>query len=223
MTTRPILFSGEMVRAILDGRKSQTRRVVKHPARASASEFDDAMRKAREMGWPGAQKRGPCDGIEWACRCPYGAPGGLLYVKEAFRVAPESHPPDGHYWCEWLADGVRWEMDYSEVEEQRVKPGRVRTGRFMPRWASRITLEVTGVRVERVQEITPEDAAAEGCGTVLVRDGERVANLIAISDEAKSAQVDRFRALWDSINAARGYGWDVNPWVFVVEFERVSP
>lgn len=85
---------------------------------------------------------------------------------------------------------------------------------FMPRWASRITLEITDVRVERVQEITEEDARAEGFP------GERWAT--GHGDYSEIAPSEQFRELWDKLNASRGFGWDANPWVWVIEFKRIE-
>lgn len=184
MNERPILFSGPMVRAILEGRKTQTRRVM-NPQPVDQD----------ENGWyvqvPVTDARAP--GMVFYERkyfhCPYGQPGDQLWVRETFddvhgsvlyRANPEDaedFPPCGGKRCHW-------------------KPSI-----FMPRWASRITLEIVGVRVERVQEITPDDARAEGV-------------------EHLYAPRNAFANLWDSINAKRGYGWDSNPWVWVVEFRR---
>lgn len=187
----PILFTGEMVRAILDGRKTQTRRVVK-----LRPPYGDGLMP-----------------------CPYGAPGDLLWVREAW------HPVVAHGCVMNTCDCGDVNVFYRASDPNRqseprffndrdipgewcipraAKNGGWVPGIFMPRWASRILLRVTDVRVERVQEISEEDARAEGVEGIGPR--QRWA-------------IERFRALWDSVNAKRGYGWDVNPWVWVVGFE----
>jgi hypothetical protein len=103
---------------------------------------------------------------------------------------------------------------------------RYKTARFMPRWASRITLEINGVRVERVQNITETDAEAEGVERWVIGDGWREYGLSPADESACGAPMETaresFRTLWDSINSARGYGWDANPWVWAVEFKRLE-
>lgn len=209
---RPILFSGPMVRAILDGRKTQTRRVM------NPQPPDDAARLGVGMYCPTVVVRGeeePGDEVfgawtadgEWAVRCPFGAPGDRLWVREAWKVfggdeyAYQQHQPSVMY----RADAPWGEFSY----ERGWKPSI-----HMPRWASRLTLEVTGVRVERLQDITPHDAQAEGISyqsTTLLEGSWTPAGLVA-----------SYRRLWDSLNAARGFGWDANPYVWVVEFRRVE-
>jgi len=149
VSERPILFSGEMVRAILDGRKTQTRRIVRgHPHTV----------KPLNIG------------------CPYGVPGDRLWVKETFalsRFDPESHEDeDTKDPSQW--DGVVYRADgeHGSWEHYDGKGGRARISApwrpsiYMPRWASRITLEVTSVRAERVQDISEQDAQAEGISEV---------------------------------------------------------
>ncbi|MBC8424460.1 hypothetical protein H8E07_10085 [bacterium] len=238
MTTRPILFSGEMVRAILDGRKTQTRRILKPkvPWRGRSEGGHDWIPQdfCDEHGNQGDWVWAEGGDTHEIGRCPHGIPRDRLYVKEAAWM-----------WCANVIDGTtptgRPKHRYIPIakvppvfcatSDKPTEPPtgewpspylwRYKTARFLPRWASRITLEVTGVRVERVGEISAADASAEGCGTVLVFEGERTP-LLAISGEAKAADVARFRALWDSLNAARGFGWDTAPWVWVVEFQRVD-
>jgi hypothetical protein len=168
---RPILFSGPMVLAILEGRKTMTRRVRKPQPKL----FDTTARMV--IG------------------CPYGQPGDRLYVKETF--------------LPWDASGGVEKYLYRATEHGTAYDGSWKSPLFMPRKASRITLEITGVRVERVQEITWEDAKAEG----ITYDG--------FPDSACEFYRQEFKILWDSINAKRGFGWDVNPWVWVIEFKQI--
>jgi hypothetical protein len=246
---RPILFSGEMVRAILDGRKTQTRRVItpKPPV-----ETGDLV----NIG-------GNC----WACignngpnrTCPY-EPGHRLWVRETWQAEFEwpAQPGDHllNYWHE-VPPGFRgvknamrayYRADWAEYyvnkyddkgsdfslsfntcvdESQLVEydfdeplPFRWVPSIHMPRWASRITLEVTAVRGEQVQDISEDDAIDEGLEPIVndpITDG--------YGEWQKPYVIsarDQYVELWNSLNAKRGYGWDVNPWVWVVEFRRVE-
>jgi hypothetical protein len=195
MKERPILFSGQMIRAILDGSKTMTRRVVK-PQPVSGISIDPIKRE-----W-----------VEGIPHCPYGYPGDRLWVRETWRV--EGKHTDGYSpSCIGANRSHFGRIDYeASIAWNKDMYGKLRPSIHMPRWASRITLEVTGVRVERLQDITEADAEAEG--VAFMRD-------IPDADETLTAKV-LFEILWDSINAKRGYGWDVNPWVWVVEFRRVK-
>jgi hypothetical protein len=155
--------------------------------------------------------------------CPYGQPGDRLWVRETWR--PEIHDANGGDFemigyketdtndacmdvlkrdlCEWR----KW---CSKNGDAKWYPSI-----HMPRWASRITLEVTGVRVERVQDLSEADARAEGCTHTGI-------GPLVSADEIETAR-DQFARLWDSIHAARGYSWASNPYVWVVEFRRVTP
>lgn len=187
---RPILFSGPMVTAILSGQKTQTRRVIK----GQALEW-----LAPDMFTP-EFVADPENGL-----CPYGQPGDRLWVREAWAVPHmyDGHKPGGvpdtarvHYADAGTRGGLLW-----------------RSPIFMPRWASRLTLEVVSVRVERLQDITEEDVYAEGA--VTVENARR---------EGTSVPLRLFAWLWDSINGKRpGCSWDDNPWVWVVEFKAVTP
>ena len=214
MKERPILFSGPMVRAILDGRKTMTRRVVKPQPHegVDAVECQDqiivGMNVPDQSGF--AMMRGGVIESE-AIRCPYGEPGDRLWVRETHKGwltyqgqqvvqyaasgtkqyhvdRPEGHPEGGMLNGECCAD--KW-----------------RPSIHMPRWASRINLEITGVRVERLQDITDADALAEGAchPDPRAKDG---------------CYRSAFEGLWESINGAAS--WDANPFVWVVEFRSVE-
>ena len=207
----PILFSGPMVRAILDGRKTQTRRVVKpRPPR----DFPIAIYDTN--GFCCWSEDGTEDGGTWPTddplRCPYGQPGDRLWVRETWAscsdIDGKTEPERARHYTMYRADekgDPRDPMNYHDF-------GKWRPSIHMPRWASRITIEIVSVRVERVQEISDEDAIAEGI-TVIGR------------PELNSLSVGKFiqgyKCLWNDINAKRGYGWDKNPWVWVIKFKRV--
>lgn len=193
MAERPILFSAPMVQAILAGTKTQTRRVVK-----GKYWFSD--------GRPDLE----------LLRCPYGVPGDRLWVRETFWV---EHDSDNFEMSPAFDCGINLAEDdwarvwYCATDHEPNGEGpnddwaqfySKRPSIHMPRWASRITLEVTGMRVERVQDISEDDVYAEGVGHGRV-----------------SPQLE-FQELWDSINARRGFGWAVNPWVWCVEFRRLT-
>lgn len=201
---RPILFNGEMIRALLDGRKTQTRRVIK-PQPGKLTFFD--WPASKEKPWPvlPGGKLQPC---------PYGVPGDRLWVRETHGIAYQ----DGKQIYEYKASWYDWDAERATRNGMKWKPSI-----HMPRSACRIILEVTDVRVERVQDISEEDAKAEG---VKWTDG-------AIPGLPGPDNIPQwgypcfphrkaFERLWDSINKKRGYGWEVNPWIWVVEFKRVE-
>lgn len=215
LSSRPILFSAPMVQAILAGSKTQTRRVIKQ---WFDYEYDE--------GWPMAEH----DGIWQRARCPYGQAGDLLWVRETCRaheITDEEArtdkfgvmerlglemPPFGLDGVIYSADGAFREIDntiaasiaWGELHAYRGKAGATVPPIHMPRWASRITLGVMSVRAQRLQDISERDCCAEGCGSPITRDCKK----------------PKFRDLWESINGAGS--WDVNPWVWAVEFERVG-
>lgn len=174
-TEKPIVFSTPMVKAILEGRKAMTRRVIK-----PQPYLNDVGRLAWIIsGWTTPE--------EIAEKAPYHV-GHKLWVRETWRV---HHGDEGTQCLEYKADAADNLMPHW-------KPSI-----FMPRWASRITLEVTGLKVERVQDITESDVVAEG-----------------IQDTGAGDLRAMFAVLWSSINAKRGYGWAVNPWVWCISFKR---
>lgn len=195
MTERPILFSAPMVRAILKGRKTQTRRVLKpQPSKPFGGFFCDGMK-----WWTGDSLTGEV--IE-SLRIPY-AVADRLWVREAFsgpwtsRDMPPSRWSE-HAWIWYWADGSPPDGDWTKP-----KPSI-----HMPRRFSRITLEVTEVRVQQLQDISDEDAQAEGC--------------IHHHDPAGDGQniIEQFSYLWQSIHGSGS--WVANPWVAAITFRRVE-
>lgn len=219
---RPILFSGEMVRAILNGRKTQTRRAVKSPY-SSDGPFQWVSTPEGFYGCLDLSGDGfDVDGKPQVFACPYGVPGDRLWVRETWADTNGESGPMISY----KAGGDRFliddssPVDYSRYpgcqftmwcgDLRRGAPGHSwRPSIHMPRWASRITLEVTDVRVQRLQDISEEDAEAEGA-------------ICAYKNNEPQSYIDAFHALWDSLNAKRSFGWDADPWVWVITFRRTE-
>ncbi len=222
MKDRPILMSAPMVRAILDGRKTQTRRVVKAPLEEchvkTACSYNALIRGS-----------------------PYGHPGDQIRVKESSWI-----------WCEKRRDGFtktgrkKWRFipvgqhvvycsdhgkPVGKIDGDPSHGWRFKAGRFMPKWASRITLEITAVRVERLQEITEKDAKAEGiegrwhpddpdCWTWKdYRWSDRLKEP-SFCYGSSVTPISTYEGLWESINGKGS--WALNPWVWVVSFKRIK-
>lgn len=208
---KPILFSGEMVKAILDGRKTQTRRIIKPQPGA---QFDFVACPNWDFWWSNGDDDSP-QSIHISS--PHGIPGDRLWVKETF----------------YQGDGIAYRADGEMPEKARTAGCKWKPSIFMPRKASRITLEITNVRVERLQDISEEDAKAEGIeqvadpfneGGIYWRNyiyhlntprGDKTGGVICgFKDPRKS-----YRSLWDSIN---GLGsWEKSPWIWAITFKRV--
>ncbi len=256
MKERPILFSGAMVRAILEGRKTQTRRVVKPVGNDEGFVILDHG----IGGWPYRSDDGDStthtvkrDGnyyhYETPHACLYGQPGDRLWVRETWRIGAwdESrgavaidYKADGHCRREWIEidygdDGAEfdryWTQSTDDAENAGLRldendkynwepgqsPCRWRPSIHMPRWASRITLEITGVRVERLQDISEDDAKAEGCFPEFECNPE---SFIGGSSIPESTYRIGYKHLWELIN---GFGsWALNQWVWVIEFRMVK-
>jgi len=186
MKVRPIIFSGWGVRAILEGRKTQTRRVIRrqpHPTWTRNYElrpYDEDVLCGSILS-PG-----------YLSHCPYGVPGDRLWVRETFAL----HPTETE-----LGKPI---VFYCSRGDTVLPNNKWRPTIYMPRWASRITLEIVKVWVERLWEISLRDIIAEG-----VLRGHR----------SDMALADAYTLLWDQLNARRGFGWLVNPWVWVIEFK----
>lgn len=191
----PILFSTEMVKAILDGRKTMTRRVVKtvHKNACGFLVVIDSNGFNKEVYEYDDDESMFDNPIE----CPYGTVGDRLWVRETY--SPFRSSPTLELNCHYKADGD------GLLPDEKWKPSI-----FMPRWASRITLEITDIKVERVQDITEDDAQAEGVKF----------NFFA-SDRVWATYRSSFISLWDSINTKRGYSWESNPYVWVISFKVI--
>lgn len=209
MKTRPILFSAPMVRAILEGTKTQTRRAVKdrHIDAAPPACFFQWLRE----------------------RCPYGQPGDRLWVREAWCPIPPQDPNYNggrpiaiDYAASHGRESHQWRV-MDDLGTRRWKPSI-----HMPRWASRILLEITAVRVELLQDISDNDIEAEGTAQ-WVKDGGKVMcpppgfdGWWPDEDGNFYVKPNRvaFCSLWESVNGLRA--WDANPWVWVIDFKRAE-
>lgn len=195
MTERPILFSADMVNAILAGKKAQTRRVI-NPQPQPYDGEGVPSRFYTGWEWPCAKTKSMIDMRDAPSLGPFGGVD-RLWVRETWRLGESSGDIAGAS----REDSVHYRADQDECAGGPWKPSI-----FMPRWASRITLKVTGVRVERLQGISEEDAKAEG---------------VDAGAHTMETARQRFQALWNRINGKRpGCDWASNPWVWVVEFER---
>lgn len=229
-TAKPILFIGPMIRALLDGRKTQTRRTLHSVTKRSSlhEAFSTRYRPSPLLkqinGKPDwcvefisiehglwDPETNPNGRSAWYVKIPWGGPGDLLWCRETWAVgniyddrAPRDINPDGKPgWC-----GIR----YAATDHRLgIKD---RPSIHMPRWASRLTLEVTGVKIERVQDISEEDALAEG----VENDSDGWRDYAMPHTQCCASARDSFCTLWDSINAKRGFGWDANPWVTCLTF-----
>ncbi|AZF05664.1 hypothetical protein [Pseudomonas sp. R5-89-07] len=227
---RPILFSAPMVRAILEGRKTVTRRLVKGfqiPAE------DSSVAPGERHRWMSIAQRHPRYGfgvfgateaecakeLEEFAPCPYGRRGERLWVREAWQadaqvdsIAPRelSNGEPIRYPADW---------DFRQTGCAMIKPGKIRTSIHMPRWVSRILLEITEVRVERLQDISEDQAKAEGVR--LYTDHAELGEWWHVDgiDTYSADPRKSFELLWSSV----GGDWAANPWVWVVEFKRVTP
>ncbi len=227
MKITPIIFSAGMIRTLLDGLKTQTRRVVKP-----------------QPSFPGYCPTKKDKGLHWASEdhfrkggiyhCPYGRPSDLLWVRESCYAhelsdceAEESEEREEDY-IPYGLDGVIYKADdhfepiknsieasdsWVKMHHYRGKRGATVPSIHMPRWASRLTLRITNIKMERVQEINSGDAMTEG---FMVHSRDIGGMMISITP------LFWFEDLWNSINEKRGQGWSTNPWVWVIEFEVVK-
>ena len=236
MSERPIIMTNESVRAILDGRKTQTRRVIK--PQPIGADYWTAYNEPPQSFYPNTYDAQPK-----RLACPYGVPGDRLWVKESWANNIPGCP-----------NGLSYKADHIDpLGDGPAHPMKWKSPIFMPHWASRLTLEVISVRVERLQEISEDDAIAEGierlftaeqCNTIAGLVGTKPEDhgynnylwhgLIGGGITAKQADnwpyqyssyqtaVGSYSSLWEKINAKRGYPWSSNPWVWCISFRMVS-
>ncbi|MEH3539426.1 hypothetical protein POV95_01750 [Klebsiella variicola] len=229
MTERGMIFNAEMVRAILDGRKTQTRRIMKlqpKPSKSRPGDFWFSSKKLESMVHVSdlAPGNSPIADyhlfIQEHC-CPFGAVGDRIWVREAFRV--HSRATDVATLVYKASERNSWTEQTRRVPvavcNKPATPEKWTPSLHMPRWASRILLEITDVRVERLNAISEEDAAAEGvppAGSLLP---DYPGTFLTPKGDFATAKV-AFQRLWESIYGAEN--WLANPWVWVIEFKRVE-
>ena len=208
ITERGMIFNAEMVRAILDGRKTQTRRPIKW----KQTRFTEIGEREDGSKWPWSEDAEHA--FDFWHPCPFGSVGDRIWVRETFQgplfdfdlmdsYCKESTPFEKSEFCVYKADGVPAPEFYDADDELH---SCWRPSIHMPRWASRILLEITDVRVERLKSISDRDALREGCSAADMKCGDCVA--------------DVFARLWASIYGSDS--WNANPWVWVIEFKRVE-
>ncbi|HBQ8864816.1 TPA: hypothetical protein R7I90_004883 [Klebsiella pneumoniae] len=208
ITERGMIFNAEMVRAILDGRKTQTRRPIKW----KQTRFTEIGEREDGSKWPWSEDAEHA--FDFWHPCPFGSVGDRIWVRETFQgplfdfdlmdsYCKDSTPFEKSEFCVYKADGVPAPEFYDADDELHCC---WRPSIHMPRWASRILLEITGVRVERLKSISDRDALREGCSTADMKSGDCVA--------------DVFARLWASIYGDES--WNCNPWVWVIEFKRIE-
>lgn len=216
----PIIFSGPMVRAVLEGRKTQTRRVAQCMTGtdfATHHKADEWIISSTILNIAvGLPKKTVSPRTGSLVRCPYGAPGDRLWVRETFARLEDLKTKDPGTAA--LLSRAFYRQEHSAgLSHDDATDLRWRSPIHMPRELSRITLEVTNVRVERLQEISDADAKAEG-----VDQAPYSENRIWIANPANSQRyIKTFRKGWDAINAKRGYSWASNPFVWVIEFKKL--
>lgn len=218
MTERPILFSGPMVRALLAGRKTQTRRILKPQPRgdvASLSHIGTFVKTGRALFAARDAARQPVSAfpigdhsVKDDIACPYGAAGDQLWVRE-------THAGDNG--CVWAyrADHPNADIRAGDLDDGEQSLRRWTPAIHMKREACRLLLDLTDVRVERLQAISQADAKAEGVTPLTIADGGFVPT-------SGADYAGAYRLLWDDLNAARGFGWNANPWVWVVTFRTAA-
>jgi hypothetical protein len=226
-----------MVRAIMAGNKTQTRRVMKpQPVKSQSGAWIWPQGDQTVLaGSPNPPPYGPAVGVS-SCLCPYGQPGDLLWCKEAWGSFPRSSVDHNKTWWGdeppfWggvpqsrphIVDprnggrDVIWKADGETDPPTFGVPYWWSNARFMPRWASRLTMRITDVRVQRVQDMNFYDWKADFAPTNLDVDKALA------SFTGHDYQLAHSKALWNSINAKRGFGWDINPWVWALTFERIA-
>jgi hypothetical protein len=195
-----MLFSAPMVRAILAGTKTQTRRIIKDPDRYGCLTGDCPHNRQTE-----------CDADMAVC-CPNGCAGVQLWVRETWKT----YYGLDHMKPSLIAPGaaVLYAAGGCSVKHPGVERwGKTRVSIFMPRWASRIQLEITAVRAQRLQDISNDDAKAEGVEQFIFHKPKEPMKV--------KSYAEQYRDLWDRLNAKRGFGWKENPWVWVITFKKL--
>ncbi|MFM0058560.1 hypothetical protein PQR64_23340 [Paraburkholderia phytofirmans] len=235
MKEHMLYLTDDSVRAVLRSvnPKTQTRRVVKLPHNNPLGVWEPTLVGGPNGGRTVAGATIPEQGGIWHTRtgdsllCPYGGPGDRLWVREAWCRLSDVRTADpggdalrrhAFYRADYPGDTLM----HDDNPAEKIK---WRSSRFMPRWASRITLEIVSVRVERVQDVSYEDALAEGVNDFAALIGDQP-NAIGETSEETARRLQwpqrQYQMVWNEINAARGHSWDANPWIWRIEFKHIS-
>lgn len=220
---RPILMSAPMVKAILEGRKTQTRRIMK-PQPPEGATLPGVIQQPA-YGGANCVFKVPVNSPVLRHNCKYGARGDRLWIRETAYIAPPNfgdadlnncRDNEGRgrlvgYCASMSGDAERCAEDYGVKKSPSI---------FMPRWASRITLEIKSVRVERLQEMSEADAKAEGCFPEFEIDLATFVHGAGFDAKKASTYYLGYKHLWNEINGAGS--WDLNPFVWVIEFDRFA-
>jgi hypothetical protein len=221
MKERPIIMGAESVMAILDGRKTQTRRVIKIQPPEEDYQLLTVIDSTRNKDegcshWAKLNESKTNIVIDDGrmFRCPYGIIGDRLWIRETWKQVFDTPKV----------------VTYKSSDPTNINGGKWRSPLFMPRWASRITLEITDIKVERLQDITEEGAIAEGIefdSGWEEQSGEGYCDGVGYMNYETGdldciTPKESYRTLWNSLNAKRGYSWESNPWVWVISFRVVN-
>lgn len=229
MKERAIIFGADSVRAILDGRKTQTRRLVK-PQKPEAAYIDSVEPHEHYPGEWVPRKGGEC---QISIECPYGVLGDQLWVRETWDFLPDGGPnePNNAMIRYWAGGDMEHRSAPPDFNPMIYGHEKTRSPMFMPRWASRISLEITDIRVERLQDISEDDARAEGIEPNWIGPLDKGPNGTGTegwlgdswrhytNGEPAYSPIESYRSLWDSINGKK-HPWGSNPWVWCLTFRR---
>lgn len=233
MEERPILLNEEMVKAVLEDRKTHTRRPIKiNPQEERSIDIGNGevlnlprLEKPERINfneytgeWEAIWPYPGTFGARQIIKCPYGKVGSKLWVRETW--CEVTGPP-----LENKRDGICYKAS-CDKDQLKIHNGLWKPSIHMPRWASRITLEITDIRVERIRDISTEDCLREGIEKWAFEDdfayGINGGHIDNGRKSGHATPTGAFLSLWDGIYFKKGYGWDANPWVWVIEFRRIK-
>ena len=213
MSEKPILFNTEMVKAILNGSKTQTRRLPSSRIRDAWCDWDEYQCAVAPPGSRLETEEG------FYKKCPPYKEGDILYVRETWKQATAGTAGPG------LIDLYLYKADEPQDTTGMMVEGRWHPSIHMPKEAARIFLRVTNVRLERLKDISERDAISEGFDEEPIKDRNTNINFMCSVDCLQGSARGKFALLWNTTvkpDTKDIYGWDANPWVWVIEFERVE-
>lgn len=226
MKEHPIIFKTEMVKAILEGKKTQTRRVMNPQPEEGYGSITVGYYHPTKVNKDGEQYPGDevfgayTDDGEWGWISPYGQVGDHLWVRETWATSKRLDRFSPNYIGKAGTVALWYKTNDNQIDNPIEVRGKWRPSIHMPRWASRITLEITNIRVQRLQDVSADDAFEEGMS-------KEIATHLGLSTHESQEEFNFtacrrvFHELWDSINSKRGYSWGNNPFVWVLSFNKV--